>query len=77
MIYYLTLVLENKCEPKEREDEEKALTAMLSVCVAMAMTACGKNAGTTEVGETVAAEESVEADTQAEAEADCRQYQSY
>lgn len=52
--------------------KKKALMAMLSVCVAMEMTACGKNAGTTEVEETVATEESVEADIQAEAEADAQ-----
>lgn len=48
---------------------KKALTIILPLCAAMAMTACGGNADTTEVEETTVIEESMEADAQAEAEA--------
>ncbi len=56
--------------------KKKALMAILPLCVAMAMTACGGNADTaevketTKVEETTAAEESAEADAQTEAEAE-------
>ncbi len=48
--------------------KKKALMAILSLCVAMAMTACGGNADTAEVKETTVAEETAEADAQTEAE---------
>lgn len=50
--------------------KKKALMAVLPLCAAMAMTACGGNADTTEVKETAVTEESAEADTQAEVEAE-------
>ena len=52
--------------------KKKALMAILPLCVAMVMTACGGNADTAEVKETTATEESVEADAQTEAEAEER-----
>lgn len=48
--------------------KKKVLTAILPVFVAMAMTACGGNADTEEVGETKAITENTEADAQAEAD---------
>ena len=50
--------------------KKKALMAILPLCVAMAMTACGGNADTAEVKETTVAEETAEADAQTEAEAE-------
>ncbi len=50
--------------------KKKALTVILVICVAMAMTACGGNAGTAEVEETTVTEESAETEAQAEAEAE-------
>lgn len=52
---------------------KKVVAAILSVCIAMAMTACGGNAETAEVQETAAAEESAEADEQTEAEAQAQE----
>ena len=48
--------------------KKKALMAIVVLCYAMAMTACGGNTDTAEVKETTVAEESVEADAQTEAE---------
>jgi len=50
--------------------KKKALMAILPLCVAMAMTACGGNADTAEVKETTVAEETAEADAQTEAKAE-------
>lgn len=56
--------------------KKKVQMALLPLCVAMAMTACGGNADTaevketTKVEETTATEESAEADAQKEAEAE-------
>lgn len=49
--------------------KKKALTVILSLCVALAMTACDGNTDTAGVEETAVVEESTEADTQAEEEA--------
>lgn len=46
--------------------KKKVLMAILPLCVAMTMTACGGNTDTTEVGETTATEENAEVDVQAE-----------
>ncbi len=48
--------------------KKKALMAILPLCVAMAMTACGGNADTAEVKETTVAEETAEAEEQTESE---------
>ncbi len=48
--------------------KKKVLMAILPLCVAVTMTACGGNADTKEVRETTVTEESTEADTQVEAE---------
>ncbi len=50
--------------------KKKALMTIMPLCVAMAMTACGGNAGTAEVKEITVAEETAEADAQTEAEAE-------
>ena len=50
--------------------KKKVLKAILPVCAAVAMTACGGNAGTKEVEEAVITEESSEADALEEAEAE-------
>lgn len=50
--------------------KKKALTVILPLCVAIAITACGGNADATEVEETTVIEESTEADGQEEAEAE-------
>ena len=48
--------------------KKKILTAIVPVCAAVMMTACGGNAGTTEAGEITAITENAEADVQAETE---------
>lgn len=49
--------------------KKKAVMIILTLCAAVAMTACGGKAGMAEMQDTTAAEESAEADAQAEAEA--------
>lgn len=53
--------------------KKKVLTAILTLCAVAAMTACGGNAGTTEVKETTETAESSEAEAQAEKEAEAQE----